>query len=362
MTPVVERVSCSLVRVPLRRPWGPEVTELRLVVAHVETSDGLTGTGFSWTPGPGATAVHALLRDDIAPFLVGRPADPAPVWDALWEHLHESGSAGLTTMAMAAVDIALWDLAGMRTGRSLVDVLGRRRDAARLYGSGVNFHYSRDELVEQAQRWRKSGFEAVKIKIGRADVEEDLDRVAAVREVVGERTQLMLDANQRWDLPTAVRALQQLERFGPTWIEEPLLSDDLDAHVTLRRHTDIPVALGESLYTRYQFRDAFTRRICDYVQPNVVRVGGITPFRRIASLAESFGVTVAPHLLPDLSTQLALCLPHDAWVEHVEDASFTELKILTEPSGVHLDGPRGRADTAPGHGLRFDTRIVMTTN
>jgi L-alanine-DL-glutamate epimerase-like enolase superfamily enzyme len=360
MTPRVEDVSTRLLRVPLTRPWALDVTELHVVVAEVRTEDGLVGTGFSWTPGVGAGAVRALLDDDVAPFVVGRAADPASVWDALWAHLHEAGAGGLTTTAMAAVDLGLWDLAGLRTGQSLVDLLGRRRGEARVYGSGVNFHYTREELVEQAHRWRKAGFAAVKIKVGRADVEEDLVRVAAVREVVGERTRLMLDANQRWDVPSAIRALGELSRFGPAWIEEPLLSDDLDAHAALRRHTDIPVALGENLSTRYQFRDAFVRRVCDYAQPNVVRVGGVTPFLRIASLAESFGVTVAPHLLPDLSTQLALCLPHDAWVEHVEDASFEDLGVLARRSGVRLDGSRASASTGPGHGLRFDVPIATT--
>jgi L-alanine-DL-glutamate epimerase-like enolase superfamily enzyme len=350
----VAGVQTSAWRVPLRRPWGPEVNHVHLVVAEVADDTGARGTGFSWTPQIGAMAIHAMVRDDVMPAVVDGPTDPFVVWDRLWWHLHEAGGGGITTMAIAAVDIALWDLAGQVSGRSLVDLLGRRRDRAPVYGSGVNFHYPLDELEAQVQRWVAAGCSAVKVKVGHPDLDEDLERVAAVRRVIGPERRLMVDANQRWELDAAIRAAKALEAFEPAWLEEPILADDLAAHVELRRATSIPIAIGESMYTAHQFADAVGRGACDIVQPNVVRVGGITPFLRIAERARADGAVVAPHLLPDLSGQLALCLPDETMVEDVEDASFARLGVLAGDAPVRIDGGWLTSDTGPGHGLAFD--------
>ncbi|SEE71094.1 mandelate racemase/muconate lactonizing enzyme family protein [Jiangella alba] len=350
---VVAAVSTRLLRLPLPRPWGPDVPCVHVVVVDVTTEDGATGTGFSWTPTIGATAVRALLDDECTRFVVGGPADPEVVWDPLWRHLHEAGGGGVTTIAMAGIDLALWDLRGRRCGAGLTDLLGRRRDSAEVYGSGVNLHYGLDELVEQAGRWVAAGHDAVKIKVGRPSLDEDVERVAAVRDVIGPGRRLMVDANQRWDLPTARRAIGALARFDLAWVEEPLLADATWAYRQLRAAVDVPVALGENVHTLHRFRDLLDAGACDIVQPNVVRVGGVTPFLRIAALARAYGVALAPHLLPELSGQLALSLPEPVLVEDVEDASFAALGCLAAPSGVTITGGRLTASTRPGLGLSF---------
>lgn len=350
---VVASVSARVLRVPLRRPWGPDVPCVHVIVVEVTTDDGATGIGFSWTPTVGASAVQALIDDECTRYVVGGPADPEVVWDPLWRHLHEAGSGGITTIAMAGVDLALWDLRCRRYGAGLTDLLGRRRDSVEVYGSGVNLHYSLDELVEQAQRWVEAGHRAVKIKVGRPGLDEDVERVAAVRRVIGPGRRLMIDANQRWDLATAHRAIGALSRFDLSWVEEPLLADATWAYARLRAAVDVPIALGENVHTIHRFRDLLDAAACDIVQPNVVRVGGVTPFLRIAALARAYGVTLAPHLLPELSGQLALSLPEPTLVEDVEDASFAALGCLAAPSGVTMTGGRLTADTGPGLGIIF---------
>lgn len=338
-------LTTTLRSVPLSRPWGADVPYNHVIVCQVTLKDGRMGTGIAWTPQIGARAVQALLDHDIREAVIGLHAHPSLVWDHLSKHLSEAGRGGLATVAMAGVDLALWDL---RCGESsLVDVLGARRESVPVYGSGVNLHYSLRELVEQAGRWKTAGHPAVKIKVGKPDLAEDVERVAAVRDVIGRDTILMIDANQRWDLFRARRAIAALEPYDLHWIEEPLPADDLAAHVELRRSIDVPVAVGENVYTVYGFRDLLTSGACDVIQPNVVRVGGITPFLRIAELARAFDVPVYPHLLMELSGQLALTLHHPAMVEQVEDATLADLGLLAEPYPVVVEDSLLRATGRP---------------
>jgi L-alanine-DL-glutamate epimerase-like enolase superfamily enzyme len=332
------------------RPWVPAAPWLHLVRVDVTLGDGSTGTGFSWTPTIGAAAVRALLDTDIARFAVGRSASPTELWPELWRHLHEAGGGGVTTIALAGLDLALWDAAGRRSGTALADAAGRVRSRVGVYGSGVNLHYTLDELVAQAERWVAAGYDAVKIKVGGP---ADFERVRAVREVIGPDRRLMIDANQRWDLDTAVSALAALERFDLAWIEEPLRSDDTLGYIELRKRIGVPVALGENVHTLYRFRELAALGAADILQPNVVRVGGITPFLEIARAIDDAGLRLAPHLLPELSGQLAMVVAQETEVERVEDADLDTLGLLAGPSPVVFDGATLTAPGAPGIGVEL---------
>jgi L-alanine-DL-glutamate epimerase-like enolase superfamily enzyme len=349
----IAAVHTRRLRMPLLRPWGRDVRENHLIVTELSTEDGEVGLGFSWTPTVGAGAVRALLDEDLIPRALGMPADAEAVWDELWVAVHEAGGGGVTTIALAGVDLALWDLAARRAGRSLADLLGVQRDSVPVYGSGINLHYPLEELVAQTERFEAAGHFAVKMKVGRPDLAEDIERVRAVRDVLGPDRPLMIDANQRWDVDTALRAIDALAPFGLEWLEEPLRADDLTGYRVLSARTDVPIALGENVHTVHRFRDFLEAGAVQVAQPNVVRVGGITPFRRIVALAESYGVRVAPHLLPELSGQLALTMPGSPWVELVEDASFAVLGVLEEPAPVTIDSGVLRQTGALGLGLVF---------
>lgn len=352
-TPRITGLHTRLLTVPLRRSWGQEAPENHVIATEIQTDDGAAGRGFSWTPTIGPQAVQALLDYDIAPFITGMEASPEGVWDLLWKRLHEAGGGGLTTIAMAGVDLALWDLQARRAGASVTALLGQRQDAVETYGSGVNLHYSLDELVAQVERWVAAGHRAVKVKVGKPDVREDAERLDAVRSVLGPDRKLMIDANQRWDLPATFRALDVLGEYGLEWLEEPLRADDLWAYRRLRKQSPVPIALGENLHTVYRFRDFIEAEAVDIIQPNIVRVGGITPFRRIVELARTHSIRVMPHLLPELSGQLALTLAEPTLVEDVEDAGFGQLGILDGPSPVRISGNRLTLAGTPGLGFSF---------
>jgi L-alanine-DL-glutamate epimerase-like enolase superfamily enzyme len=358
----ISSFDARLVRVALTRPWASDVSSVGVIATHVVRSDGAEGWGFSWTPQIGAEAVLAHLNHDIGPFAAGRSADPEELWDDVWAFVHEAGGGGVTTIGIAGLDLALWDAAARAAELSITDLLGRERDSVAAYGSGVNLHYTQDELLAQVSRWIDAGYDAVKIKVGKRDLAEDIDRVSAVREALGPDRRLMIDANQRWSLDRATEAVEALSRFDLAWIEEPLRADDLAGCTELARRIDVPIAVGENLHTIHRFRDFLMADAAQIVQPNIVRVGGITPFRRIAALAAEYAVPLHPHLLPELSGQLALTLRSVPGVaqplaEDVEDAGFGALGALDGPSPVTIAG--GRLSVVPhiGLGIRFRSSL-----
>ena len=353
--PAITSVEARLVTVPLPRPWGTDVVENHFIAVRVVDADGGVGDGFSWTPTIGPGAVLALLRDDIPRFAIGLPAAPEEVWEPLWRHLHEAGGGGLTTIAMAGLDLALWDLVARREGSSVPGRIGIRRRSATVYGSGINRHLPLEELVAQAGRWAAAGYPAVKMKVGGRALADDLARVAAVREVLAPTTRLMVDANQLWTVEDSLVAARELEPLGLGWLEEPLRADDLPGYRRLAAATAIPLAAGENIHTRYRFQEFLDAGVLAVAQPNVVRVGGITPFLGIAADAAERGVAVHPHLLPELSGQLAMCLPGDPLVEHVEDSSLSELGVLAVPAPIELVGARADFAERPGLGLTIRT-------
>jgi len=349
----IVRFEAHPMRVPLTRPWGADVTSIGVVSTHVVREDGAEGWGFAWTPQIGLEAVTALLQHDIAAAAPGRDAAPGAAWQGMWEHLHEAGGGGITTIALAGLDLALWDAEARARGVSVSHLIGRRRDRLRAYGSGVNLHYSEGELCAQVERWVAAGFDAIKVKVGKPDLAEDVDRLAAVREVLGPDRSLMIDANQRWDLERATSALEALARFDPAWIEEPLRADDLRGHVELAARITVPIAVGENLHTAYRFEEFLAAGGAHIAQPNIVRVGGITPFLRIARIAEDHGAALHPHLLPELSGQLALTLPGDPFVEDVEDAAFGALGALAEAAPGRISAGHFSEADHLGLGIRF---------
>ena len=348
---MIESLTARLVTARLPRPWGADVAENHLIEVRVRDRDGADGVGVTWTPTIGAHAVLALLEHDIRAYAVGRPSDAEALWEPLWRHLHEAGGGGVTTIAMAGLDLALWDLAARRAARSVPALLGLRRREVPTYGSGVNRHLPLGELLAQVDRWLAAGHTALKIKVGGRPLGEDLERVAAVRERIGPDRDLMVDANQLWEVDEAIAAADALQRYAPRWLEEPVRADDLPAHRALAAATTLPIAAGENLHTRFRFREFLEAGVLAVAQPNVVRVGGITPFLRIAEDAAANGVPILPHLLPELSGQLAMCLPEATLIEDVEDASFAALGVLAEPAPIRIAGNRALLVDRPGLGI-----------
>lgn len=349
-------VESQLASLPLQcEPWGDSfhrVTHIEIIVTDVKTDTGLTGTGFSHTSGVGGLTLKSLIDRDLGPFVIGREVAPRPLWHECWNHVRDLGAGGFTTTALAAIDIALWDLLAKEVKKPLTHVLGGKyRDRILTYASGINLNKSIPELVEQVKGWKKDGFKAFKVKVGKPEIDEDVERLTKVREVAG-RLPMMVDANQGWNIGHAARAINAYRHLSPHWIEEPLLADDIDGHAKLRQLVTSPIAIGENVYTIQQFNQYLTRGGCDFIQADIVRVGGITPYLDIAGLARAWNVPLAPHFMMELTGQVLCCLPNAHILENIDGGSLTDLRALTRPFKI-VDGHFTPPD-APGHGIEFD--------
>jgi L-alanine-DL-glutamate epimerase-like enolase superfamily enzyme len=323
------------------------------IVTTITTDAGLTGTGFAYTGGMGGTAIRELVDTYLAPLVRGEdPRDVERVWTRCWWELHSLGSGGLTRYALASVDVALWDIVAQKAGQPLYRLLGGARDRIRAYGSGINMHLDVPGLLEQMRGFLARGYRAVKMKVGKDNPEEDVERVGAVREVVGPEVLVMLDANQKWSAGEAIQRGRMLARFAPFWLEEPVLADDRAAHCRVRDGAGIPLAAGETMYTRYDFADFLRSGALDVVQADVVRVGGFTEWLKIAKLAESFNLPVAPHFVMELSIHALCAVSNGLILEDLQGGSLTDLGLLAEPLRVERGelAPPAR----PGHGIVLD--------
>ncbi len=327
-TDAISKVQLSLVRLPLDAPTSDAkvltgrqkpLTEIALLVAEISSEAGYAGVGFSYAKRAGGPGMFAHARE-VAGELIGEdPHDTARLGDELVWAGASMGRSGLTTQAIAAFDIALWDLKAKRANLPLAKLLGAQRNSVRCYNtSGGYLSTSIEQVLENVESSRSRGIGGVKIKVGQPDTKEDLRRVEAVREHLGESFPLMVDANQQWDRATAQRMGRRLEQFELTWIEEPLDCYDAAGHARLTATLDTPIATGEMLTSVDEHWNLIRQDASDYVQPDAPRVGGITPFLRIMSLSEHRKLSMAPHFAMEVHLHLAAAYSGTTWVEHFE--------------------------------------------
>lgn len=357
----IAQIESRAYRLPLQQPMVSAkylITHNELVVTTVTADDGTTGTGWCTTVGVGAGAVLSLLDGYLAPLIDGEdPRDTERLWETLWQDAHFLGPGGVTTLAIACIDIALWDLKSKAAGLPLWQMLGGARETVPVYASAVNLHLSKDEVLAQTEAQVTAGYDVFKLKIGRADFEEDLDRMRAVRQLIGPRRTLLLDVNQRWTSGEAVRLCHLLtEACNPAWIEEPLLSDDVAGHAHLRRAGGIPVAVGEQLCNRFDFWNYVREGAVDFVQPNPWKVGGITEWIKIAHLAQHANLPVAPHNSLELSCHLVGAVSNGWMVENISGGNLIDRSAVSAAPEVR--DARISIGRTPGHGVVFDLPAI----
>lgn len=348
---------CHIPVAAVRTDAVQSFVEQETVFVRLATADGLEGRGYSYTIGTGGTAVLALLEDYLLPLVVGADAArPEALWDRLRRSTLATMVGPITTLALAAIDTAAWDVRARALGTPLARLAGGAQDSVPLYDTeGGWLHLEIDELAANAVAAVDQGFTGVKVKIGKQRAADDAARVAAVRDAVGPGMAIMVDANQGLTRDEAVRRAHLLEPYDLTWIEEPLAADDVEGHALLARSTSIPVAVGETLYSLGQFRAYLGSGAAAVVQPDVARVGGITPWLKVAHLAEAFGVPVAPHFLMEIHVSLAAAVPNGRWVEWIP-----QLDSVTT-SRIRRSGGRAMPPDVPGIGIDWDDAALEST-
>ncbi|NMM04422.1 mandelate racemase/muconate lactonizing enzyme family protein [Paraburkholderia sp. RP-4-7] len=355
----IAEVAVTLYRVPLPRPWvsaAYTITHHEHTLVELTLENGLTGTGWSTTLGVAGAAVAAMIKSYLAPMCIGRSAhDHEALWSDLWRHCHQPGSGGISAIAVAGIDLALWDLRGKLAGMPVRRLLGGGADSVPVYASAANLNLAEHKLVEQTKQFLDAGNRLFKIKIGSEDADQDVSRVAAVRNVIGSLP-LMLDANQRFKPGEALRRIAMLERFNPVWLEEPMLSEDIDNHARLAAQSRIPIALGEELSSRYEFWRYISSGAVSYVQPNVHKVGGISEWMKIAHIGMGANLTMAPQGALEASAIVASALPGCYPIENIDSGSFTDQGILEEP--LRVEGGRVHLSPEPGLGVRFNREAM----
>jgi L-alanine-DL-glutamate epimerase-like enolase superfamily enzyme len=345
----IKGVEASAFRIPLEAPESDGTftwDSTTVVVAEVEAG-GVIATGFTYGPKAGATLIEELLR----PALLDHDADVTGCWDAMVRAIRNVGRPGVASMAIAAVDAALWDLKGKLLNLSVSQILGTVRESVPIYGSGGFTSYPMDQLTDQMGSWVDEGIARVKMKIGTdfgADPEGDIERVTQVRKTIGHDAELMVDANGGYSTKQAVKLCPQLSDLGVTWFEEPVSSDDLEGLKQIRDSTDIEIAAGEYGYDLPYFERMAS--FVDVLQVDASRCAGITEFMRAAAVAAANNMQVSTHTAQSLHVHPACSIPNLKHVEYFADHAVAD-RLLFDGVIDPKDGSLSPDLTRPGLGL-----------
>lgn len=352
----------SLDTPPESLPYYQELKALvfgsyKSVIVKITLEDGLVGWGESMSRlSPRATA--SLINDVLSPILIGSdPFDNEFLWEEMYATMRQRGhSKGYMIEAISGVDIAIWDLKGKITGLPVYKLLGGQfRDKVQCYASSIRFKKPKD-VVEEVRGIMKEGFSQVKLKIGRG-IDQDIEAIKLIRSEVGEELTVMVDANSGYSVNDSIKIGRLLEKYNVYWFEEPTTPDNLPGYAKISESLDIPIAAGESEFTRYGFRDLIDIGKVDIIQPNVGRAGGITEILKILAIASSHGIPYAPHTGSSSSITMAAELHlafassnfltyeymRTAWSHEQENPLKKELlsSVIDRPVNGFISAPKG---------------------
>lgn len=351
--PAVRELRVRAVCVPMPEPHrtaGGVITESPLVLIDAVTEEGIAGHGIVFTYTTAALRPVADLIVNFEPLVKGQPLAPAEIADKLAARFRLLGTQGLVGMALAGIDMALWDALARLHGTSLVRLLGGVEKPVPAYGAVGHEGPSRSAQV--AEEWANRGFRGVKAKIGYPDVKEDVEVVRAMRSAVGEEVAIMVDYNQCLTPAEAVERLRALEDFGLTWVEEPTLAHDYEGHARIAREIRTPIQCGENWWGPLDLRHAVQAQASDFVMPEVMKMGGVTGWRRAAAIAEAHGIRISNHLWPEISAQLLSATPLAHWLEYADWWN----PILAQP--LRVERGLARPAESAGSGVSWNEQAI----
>lgn len=352
----IRSVQTGFYRIPLETALTDSthgvMTAFELVTLRVQDSDGQEGVGYTFTTGRNGGAIYDIARREIPEIVGAADADQIEkLWQEVWWALHYGGRGGPSVLALSAFDMALWDLKAKRAGLPLWKLLGGFDPQVPCYAGGIDLELTADELLRQTDANLAKGFRAIKMKVRRARLSEDVAKVAAMRKHLGDEFPLMVDANMKWTADQAIRAARAFAPYDLTWLEEPIIPDDVAGHARVLRDGGLPIAAGENLRSLWEFKQLIASGGVTYPEPDVTNSGGVTPFMKIAHLAEAYNLPVTSHGAHDITVQLLAACPNRSYLEA---HGFGLDRYIEQPMTIREGN--AVAPDRPGHGVSFDWR------